>query len=287
VIAFGIAFGLKYIGFEGTSFSLFFIIPVGAIITGALAGWGYPLAVKGYNRQLTKFDRYFVLLLAVGSFALLHYMYYKMTYVSSDMTFNYQFSGSHISEFTLKGFNEPLTFFNFMQFKIESTTISFTRRVVKPVLSISGNHFVNYLFFGIDALGFLIGFFAGYIGVKETSFCEECQKYMSTKKMFKVVDNFEEGANHLLDQITNGINGDAREFFNKYDLSNEALMNAYVEVEFDHCPDCSDAEATFSVYRKNQKGKFSQDTKSRKKHKISKERFKLLNQEFEAYTDNK
>jgi hypothetical protein len=118
---------------------LFFIVPIGAIIIGAIAGMGYPSAIESYNKKRSKVNTYTVITLAVVTFVLLQFMYYKMKYLTADMSMNFHFEGEHISKFVVSDTNQPMTFINFLQLKIETSTISFTRRVVKPIFSVSEN----------------------------------------------------------------------------------------------------------------------------------------------------
>jgi hypothetical protein len=269
-ISFGILFGLKYVGFEATSFSLFFILPVGGFIAGAIAGFGYPMAMESKNKKATKLDGIIVFILAISSFVLVHFMYYKMTYLTADMTMNYKFKGDHISEFYLTDSDKTLNFVNYTKFKIESMSISFTRRF-NTLFTVSENSVVNYFFFFIDFLGYLLGFMTSYISLSNKKYCETCEKYKKSKDMFKIIEDFEVSLKELMSFFQEGFRGRVNEIKEKHNLGAANLSRTYLMASVDYCEVCFDGELVLKKYEKNEKDKFQEVKNSKKEMKISKE----------------
>jgi hypothetical protein len=139
------------------SFVLWFIIPIGAILSGFAAASGYYFGAKWLNHRPTKVMLVSVVAVAVASFFLIHYLDYRFMAVN----------GRPVSE--------VLSFGGFLNVVLSHQSIEIG----------SGSHatsvalgFGSYIYAGLQMIGFAVGGFGIYGYLESLPFCERCSKYM-------------------------------------------------------------------------------------------------------------
>lgn len=171
--------------FDLSSFSLFFIVPVGAMVTGSLACLGYYLGVLKTNVQITKTIKWVGIVMALICFIVVQYGFYSTAYLDENMDLNFKMQGDHVSLYVIGDSEEPINFFTFTQEMVNSRVISFSNRG-RQVFEVEGNKVVNWIFYLVDFLGVLLGaYFARTLVIGNKKYCDNCRRYMKQKDLMK------------------------------------------------------------------------------------------------------
>ncbi|MBP7176681.1 MAG: hypothetical protein KBA53_10795 [Thermoclostridium sp.] len=175
----------SFTSFDLSSFSLFFVVPVGAIVTGGLGTLGYYLGVLKTNIKITKAIKWTGIVIALVCFILVQYGFYYTAYLDENMDLNFKMQGEHISLYAIGESDEPINFFTFTQEMVNSRVISFSRRG-RQLFEVEGNKVVNWIFYLVDFLGVLLGaFFARFLVIGNKKYCDNCKRYMKQKDLLK------------------------------------------------------------------------------------------------------
>lgn len=262
IVGLAAVLGLKYFfGIEATSFSIFFVIPVGAMIAGIIMGWGYGAGLLGANIKSSTLTKRLRLLLAIVFFVAIQFGYYQLTYVNDNYEYNFQFEGDHISEFYFEDTGEQVNFVNFTIDKINTETISFSYRGRTELGAVEGNSTVNWIFFAIDFLGFWLGIVIAY-GMKldNVIFCDDCKKYMKNKTILRITDSYDEKIAQFKEWVTMMNTAELSAFVSAHPKDATPIQDVYLDGELHHCNDCQSGHMKFRVYQKNSKGKYSEES---------------------------
>lgn len=193
---------LFFTGFDLINFSLMFVVPVGAIITGYVCGFGfYKSLVRSHKKIVFKHHLLASLLALICMFSILYSEYY-LTQVDLDGNAVYALSGDHISNYEVDGYGQ-MTFINYTKFNIETSVVSFSRRARS--LGEVSNVTLNYIFFIVNIVGLVGGFLAVGFSKSNAPYCDSCQKYkkvnqvraFSKDKMNETIEQLEALANDL------------------------------------------------------------------------------------------
>lgn len=271
----GILVGLKILfAFELTSFSLFFVVPVGAIVSGGAICSGYPFGIKKFNIKPSKRQVAIVLLLTALMFFVVQYGYYMVTYVDEDYNYNYRFQGDHVSEYYFIDTDEQINFFNFLVDSINTQIITFYSR--SNTQEIEGNKAVNWIFFAIDFIGFIFGgfFVYGYV-IGSEIYCDKCSKYMKKKGLMRFTENIQERLSVVKECIENKDISKLKEIV-KSNTTEQKPEDFYVDSVLYYCEDCNDGFLFFEFYVKTKKDKYEHDDKRSIKVKLDNEIVKNL-----------
>lgn len=271
----GTLVGIKILfAFELTSFSLFFIVPVGAMFSSAAICSGYPFGIKKNNIKPSKGQVITVLILAALMFFVLQYGYYMVTYLDEDYHINYRFQGDHISEFVFIDSGKEINFLRFLVHSINTQTITFSYRSLSE--SVEANKVVNWVFFVLDFIGFLAGgYIIYYYLVSSAIYCDNCNKYMKKKKMIRLTGNIQEKLNILKESIENKDISRIKELIQS-NVTEKKPEEMYVDTILNYCEDCNDGYLIFEFFVETRKGKFVQDGKRTIKVRIDNEIVKNL-----------
>jgi hypothetical protein len=224
-------------------------------------GMGYPRGIIKANKKMSKTQLYFVLILGVLSYVGIQYMFYRMTFISDEMIMNFTGNGSHISEFINMESGKQMTFWNFFVYKVDSSTISFTRRSVNALVGGVSFSFLNWVFKVIEFLGFLLLYAASYLaafGRKE--YCDDCKKYMTEKHLSTFTTNIEEKLHALVHssrekhyEVTKKVieQNSAEGFESKSPIIVKTILH--------YCEDCKKGILRFDRYKLDSKGKYRFD----------------------------
>ena len=173
----------SFTSFDLSSFSLFFVVPVGAMVSGGLGTLGYYIGVLKTNVKITKAIKWTGIVMALICFILVQYGFYYTAYLDESMDLNFKMQGEHISLYAIGDSDEPINFFTFTQEMVNSRVISFSRRG-RALFELEGDKVVNWIFSLIDFLGFLVGaFFARLMVIGSKQYCKHSQLYMKQKAL--------------------------------------------------------------------------------------------------------
>jgi hypothetical protein len=144
------------LGFAAYSFMLWFVLPVGALICGAVGASGYYFGARLFNHRPTRLFIFNVISVAVATYFLLYYLDYRLTVVE----------GQSISQAV------PISTFLFWVLGHQSYTIA------------PATHFgisigpLGYAVAVLQMLGFACGGFGVYLYLMTKPLCAHCGKYM-------------------------------------------------------------------------------------------------------------
>ncbi len=267
IVGGALLFALKYLfGIDGTSFSMFFIVPIGAIIAGYIMTVGFPVGMKKGNIKSSKVSKLVSVLLAIALFVGIQYGYYQMTYIGEDITFNYKFQGDHISEYYFDDSGEQVNFFNYTVDRVNSMTISFSRNYVREIGSVEGNKTINWLFFGIDLLGFLLGAYLAYsTTLDDLIYCDSCRKYKKNSTIGMISEAHDDNLQSLIDAIEQKDKELAHSILKAHPVKEDDAHQEYLKLDYHECDECQSSNVVVTKHTKNEKGKFSKDNSYEKK----------------------
>jgi hypothetical protein len=173
----------SFTSFDVSTFSLFFIVPVGAMAIGALASLGYYIGILKSNKKISRSIRYIGYVFALVCFIAIQYGFYHTAYVGEDNVLNYKMKGEHISNYYMHDSDEPMNFISFTTESVNARVISFSNSG-RNSIDVEGVKVVNWIFFAIDFLGMLAGsLFTRLLMFGDKKYCDNCKKYMKNKKL--------------------------------------------------------------------------------------------------------
>ncbi|MEK4059067.1 MULTISPECIES: hypothetical protein [Paenibacillus] len=256
---------LSLLGFNFFSFSVLFIIPVGGIILGGIATFGYFSKTVRQGLKPNKNNYLISVIFILLSFSGFMYGEYQMAYVSSSNEINYKFEGEHISNFVFGESDEPITLLNYYDYKFNNSSLSiFSRGHVGNAIDIEPNKWVNISKFLIQCLGLLIGgLSAGLLVTSGKTHCSSCNKaYLQEHKLLDVNDEMIEP---VLSEINLYIQNNNGEGLTKYITEQKALCeggasdtNVKYGFKFGHCPNCQQGYLIKSCYTLDKHGNFEE-----------------------------
>lgn len=144
------------------SFTVWFVIPVGAIGTGMVAACGYLAGARLLNCRPGRDLLGVILASSAGMFFLIQWFDYLFMTVDG------------------RSIQEQLSFSDFLAYTIAHTSLQFG---VRGHFSGGGVDIGSggYLFAAVQIVGFLIGGFAIYGYLTSMTYCEDCKRYLSNK----------------------------------------------------------------------------------------------------------
>lgn len=239
------------------SFNLWFIIPIGGGVVGALCGLGIFLYLKKMNIKASA--KHFIAsgLIAFIGFWSINYFTYASTYIDNGKV-NNTFKGEHISNFMYND-TESFTFGNYLNYRFENAESVMTFIAIKTGDPVKFGKGYNKTSFYISMLGFILGGLSiGLIVLGDKAYCDKCKKYMLERKLYDFTysdwDDEVIGLQNAL-QVT-------KEEFNIF-VKRERVMPSnpepYIRVVLTHCPVCKDAFITlkFMQAKKDSSGKIT------------------------------
>jgi len=166
---------VAFTGYYIHSFSLFFLIPFGALAAGALCSSGLFWGIRLTRRKAVTLHSFLALCLGALGLIGIYYGLYATAYVSSDMRINHLFEGEHISNFVYKDTEEQVTFKSYFIDGIRSRSTTFiigigqSRKMIPiPLGSVGLPSVLNWIDFIIEVLGFILGSFFVRIFIADT-----------------------------------------------------------------------------------------------------------------------
>jgi hypothetical protein len=154
-------------GFNLFSLSLFFLIPVGAIMCGFAAAYGYYFAAKFFHIRSTKVLLLQMVVIAAVTQILIYWLEYQTLVVK----------GVHVADF--------LPFVQYLDISLTTQHMKFGRGAQIDAGEVGQS---GYWLAAIDFVGFLIGGACVYFWLLQEPTCEPCNKYL--KILVKKKDSF-------------------------------------------------------------------------------------------------
>lgn len=250
---------LYFTEFELLHFSMFFIIPVGAIVIGYICGYGYYKGLFLSNKYISKIQIVIGVILSVICMFGIEYVCYqfiRIDPVTNEMI--YGFTGDHISNYYLDDFGQ-LTFFNYIRFKIENTPISFSYKA-RSIGTVS-NPIICWIFNIIDYLGVTLGVIFAALYQKRHEYCHTCKLYKKKKQLFEIP--LSEGAEYIQKLEEAKLSNDSSEkissLLNSYHGDNGLKKQEHYDCEMIYCSSCRTAKLCFTRYMLNSKKQIEKD----------------------------
>lgn len=256
---------LSILGFNFFSFSMLFIIPIGGIILGGIATFGYFYKIVRQGLKPKKNNYLISVIFILLSFSGFMYGEYQMAYVSSSNEINYKFEGEHISNFVFGESDQPITLLNYYEYKFNNSSLSiFSGGHVSNAIDIETNKWVNVSKFLIQCVGLLIGgLSAGLLVTSGKTHCSSCNNaYLQEHKLLDVNDEMIELVVSEINQYIQNNNGEG---LTKYITEQKELCedvasdtNVKYGVKFGHCPNCQQGYLIKSCYTQDKHGNFEE-----------------------------
>lgn len=164
-------------GFAFYSWMFWFVIPVGAILSGFGAASGYYAGAMLFHQKPAGGVLLNMLGASIGAFFIIHYIPYFM----------FEIDGIHIKE--------VMSFWKYLDIGIRNTSLSFLRSSVSTG---ELGSFWGYGYAILQLIGFSVGGFAVFGWLSQNPYCDNCSRYL--KKTGKQELYTSEGAK-LLEQI--------------------------------------------------------------------------------------
>jgi TPR repeat protein len=141
--------------FALSAFTFWFVIPVGAFVSGGFASSGYALGAKLLNHKLHRFFIVNIVGVSIATYFLLNYMVYA----------NLLVNGQHVSDI--------FSFTHYLDTVIENRKMSFI-----GVGSLGKTGFLGFALVAIQLVGFAAGGLMVYRNVASDLYCEYCRRYL-------------------------------------------------------------------------------------------------------------
>lgn len=149
-------------GFAFYSWTFWFIVPVGALLSGFASASGYYAGARIFNHRPTPLLLLNVLLASVGTFFAIHYFSYITLEIEG------------------KAVSDSVSFGQYLDIAIRSTSMEFRLRTTE----VGATGELGGLGYGVavlQILGFAAGGLAVYGYLTSLPYCERCSRYFSTK----------------------------------------------------------------------------------------------------------
>jgi hypothetical protein len=176
-------------GFSLYSWMFWFVIPVGALLSGFAGASGYYLGAWFFGRRPTRLLLLNILISSVLTFFLIYYLSYVTL----------QVEGKDVSQY--------ISFWQFLDIAIRSTAMEFRYHAVN-IGSTGALGSFGYVIGALQVLGFAAGGFCVYSYLLTKPYCDKCSKYLSAKgKQIRYVVNpegLQEATVHVLTLMENG-----------------------------------------------------------------------------------
>lgn len=176
----GIVVVVALTGFLLQSFSVLFVIPIGAGLAGAGCGAGVFLALLWLNKRPAGLHYWLATILGLAGFIGTYLALYLTTYVTKDLTLNHSFTGVPISA--------VLSFFDYLRMDVGNRESTFFINVGHAHVPIGMEHgiqlgpVINWVGFAFESVGYVVGgLLAGYFILGDRKYCDTCKVYMKSK----------------------------------------------------------------------------------------------------------
>ena len=206
------------------SWMFWFVIPVGAILSGFAGASGYYAGARLFNHRPTRLLLLNIILASVATFLMIHFLSYVT--LSIDGT----------------AVRDRISFLQYLDLSIQSTSMEFRYRTTE----LGGTGQLGGLGYGVaslQVLGFALGGLAVYGYLTSVPYCDTCSRYFANKgkrirftsdaealhaSTAQVLTDIQQGA------IASAVEGHGRHGNTKYQKGNH--LKSVVEVRY--CANC-------------------------------------------------
>jgi hypothetical protein len=246
-----------------------YVIPIGAIIVGLIAGAGYGLASWWTGVKITRGLLVAVIVLQALCYVAAEYVEYRD--VRSGIAQSLTESGISDADAAALGITTP-SFVEYFQFKAES--FAWKPKNGKGEGEPMGKW--GYLFVGLGAIGFIAGGLIAPAVLRSKPYCDHCQVYMKTRQLglmpasiaarkvkksdvtglqeyeAEQTSAVEAGADRLTQLTALATAGDAagfRAYLSAFDTDKKAIgkLPRRIDVSVTRCPGCDAGQLVCSV----------------------------------------
>ncbi|WP_129599727.1 hypothetical protein [Anaerophilus nitritogenes] len=251
---------LFFTGFEALHFSIFFIIPIGALLIGYICGYGYYKGLFKSNVFITGRHYFIGFILSLICIFGIEYTSYMFTCINPQtMEIVYTLDGDHVSNYYSEDYGQ-LDFFTYKKYMIENTPISFSYKA-RSIGDIS-NPTVGWVFAIIDTLGIIIGCLLAGKSQKNHPYCHTCKLYKKEKEIlnFSKGDGlaFFEELESYSSQDTNDLS--INTLLSPFTLDESLEKEEHFLCTLIYCNSCKKASLKFELYEFNSKNKLEINT---------------------------
>ena len=149
-------------GFAFYSWTFWFVIPVGALLSGCAGASGYLAGSWFFGHRPTRLLLLNIVVASLATFILVHYLSYATL----------QVEGKEVSDY--------IPFWQYLDIAIRSTSMEFRLRTVSVGATGELGSF-GYLIALLQIGGFAAGGFAVYGHLSSLPYCDKCLRYLSAK----------------------------------------------------------------------------------------------------------
>jgi len=222
-------------GYVLYGYSWWFVLPVGAAISGIVASIGYNWSAKGLNYRPTGALLTAMLGISIAIFFLIYWVDFKES-------------------------NYATTYGNFLTHQLNNTSISIGFKhkdedFDSPEIDIGA---AGYFFALLQIVGFGAGGYAMYSTLKDEAFCDRCEIYMKEvgkqKRYFADATEINASTNEFLSRLKAGYAQDSVNFHAASGMEKERTTDQFSSsVEVKRCKTCSYGWLKLSAERRVEK----------------------------------
>jgi hypothetical protein len=149
-------------GFAFYTWTMWFVVPVGALLAGFAGSSGYYGGSCFFGHRPTRLLLLNIVIASVATFFLIHYLSY----------ITLEFEGKQVSDY--------IPFSQYLDFAIRSTSMEFRFKAAKLGSTGELGNF-GYVVAVLQVIGFAVGGFAVYAHLISKPYCDKCSRYLSAK----------------------------------------------------------------------------------------------------------
>jgi len=150
-------------GFALYTWTLWLVIPVGALLSGFAGATGYYAGSWFFGHRPTRLLLLNIVIASVGTFFTIHYLSY----------ITLQIEGKQVSDY--------IPFWQYLDIAIKSTSMEFRFRGAAKLGSTGELGSWGYATAALQVIGFAVGGFAVYAHLVSKPYCDKCSRYLSGK----------------------------------------------------------------------------------------------------------
>lgn len=242
-----------YLNFSAFDFSLFVVIPIGAILFSLALGYFYYLCIKYKNIFITTKHIIFTVILGFLFSFIVYFMQYEVTYVDDNNYINYTFSGSHISNYELNG--EQINYAKYIDFQLnEHDVFVNSHRSVDFEYHQTKIMTIILFILRIMTLSIITPVILLFL-TKNANKCNNCKKYYIKKIIIKYN---KEDIDNVMTHISDCVNNNKKFLY----VSENINENDFYTLSIEFCPICYKGIIYNIRTIKNSNDKFETDKSS-------------------------
>lgn len=225
-------------GFALYSWTFWFIVPVGALLSGFAGASGYYAGSWFFGHRPTRLLLVNIVVASLATFFLIYYLAYVTL----------QVEGKQVSDY--------IPFWQYLDIAIRSTSMEFRYRGAVKIGSTGELGSFGYVVSVLQILGFATGGFGVYAYLVSQPYCEKCSRYLSGKGKQVRYTGDAEGLQAVAARVFEFVKGDAissaiqqhRDFGTAKHEKDDHLRSV---VEVRYCKKCGKHWVKFAVEKKS------------------------------------